>query len=275
MSKTVQLSHAEIKEKLIEMLDFLNQFFCNHNLKYSIMSGTMLGAVRHGGFIPWDDDIDIGMERSEYNRLIDIIRDEDNSESKYDFVGYELGNAYWPFIKMIHKHVIVREENSKTDEHLWIDIFPFDYLPKALGKVYLVLLSKTVKKLMDFKVSDDLCIECKEKTSNVFIRGYLRILKYLSRKVSFNVINSILIRLSTCFSPSSGLIMDLTWGTKSIPKSFFDEIADYRFESLKVKGFRNYDGYLKCIYGDYMKLPPEEKRINHSIIAWSISEDEE
>ena len=148
-------------------------------------------------------------------------------------------------------------------------------MPKALGKVYPVLLSKTVKKLMDFKVSDDLCIECKEKTSNVFIRGYLRILKYLSRKVSFNVINSILIRLSTCFSPSSGLIMDLTWGTKSIPKSFFDEIADYRFESLKVKGFRNYDGYLKCIYGDYMKLPPEEKRINHSIIAWSISEDEE
>lgn len=275
MGKTVQLNHTEIKEKLLEMLEYLNQFMCKHNLQYSIMSGTMLGAVRHGGFIPWDDDIDIGMERSEFNRLIDIIHSEDNSDSTYDFIGYELGNAYWPFIKMIHKHVIVHEENSKTDEHLWIDVFPFDYLPKALGKVYPAFLGKTVKKLMDYKVSDDLCIEYKEKNDNMFIRGYLRILKYFSGKISFDIINSILKHLSTCFSPNSELIMDLTWGTKPIPKAFFDEMADYRFENLKVKGFHNYDGYLKCIYGDYMKLPPEEKRINHSIVAWSILEDEE
>ena len=63
-------------------------------------------------------------------------------------------------------------------------------------------------------------------------------------------------------------MQDLTWGTKSVPSSLFDDIVNYKFENIYVKGFEDYDAYLKCVYGDYMIIPPEHERVGHGIKAW-------
>ena len=66
----------------------------------------------------------------------------------------------------------------------------------------------------------------------------------------------------------------MTWGTKAVPHALFDEIADYQFEDITVKGIKDYDTYLNYVYGDYMKLPPEDQRVNHGIKAWRVTEYE-
>ena len=69
-------------------------------------------------------------------------------------------------------------------------------------------------------------------------------------------------------------IQDLTWGTKAVPRALFDEIVDYQFNDITVKGFKDYDTYLKRVYGDYMQLPPEDQRVSHGIKAWRVTENE-
>ena len=66
----------------------------------------------------------------------------------------------------------------------------------------------------------------------------------------------------------------MTWGTKAVPRALFDEIVDYQFNDITVKGFKDYDTYLKRVYGDYMQLPPEDQRVNHGIKAWRVTENE-
>ena len=78
------LSDQEVKEELKKMLSWLDAFLGEHGIKYTIMSGTMLGAVRHGGFIPWDDDIDIGLLRNDYEKLIRVAKNFKNQKYKFD-----------------------------------------------------------------------------------------------------------------------------------------------------------------------------------------------
>ena len=99
-----ELSNKEIKKELLNILYILDIFLTNHNLKYSITSGTLLGAVRHKGFIPWDDDIDISMLRPDYNKLIHILKNINKIDESLSGIGFELGNSNIPFLKIINKN---------------------------------------------------------------------------------------------------------------------------------------------------------------------------
>ena len=91
------LTSDEIKTELLNSLREIDMFLKKNNIQYSIMSGTMLGCIRHGGFIPWDDDIDIGMLRPEYNKLLNLLRKNSNCLNEELFgVGIELENGQWP-----------------------------------------------------------------------------------------------------------------------------------------------------------------------------------
>ena len=127
-----ELSNKEIKKELLNILYILDIFLTNHNLKYSITSGTLLGAVRHKGFIPWDDDIDISMLRPDYNKLIHILKNINKIDESLSGIGFELGNSNIPFLKIINKNIKTEEKIIRdiTDEgNLWVDIFPFDGIP--------------------------------------------------------------------------------------------------------------------------------------------------
>lgn len=265
------LSDREVKEELKEMLSWLNAFLGEYEINYTIMSGTMLGAVRHGGFIPWDDDIDIGLLRNDYEKLIHIARDFE--DSKYKFEGFEVEGFGRPFLKFINKEIAVEIDNEE-DHHLWIDIFPFDGVPNHFSGIYQFYFHKVLRNIRNTK--NEVTFEKGLANQSSKIKQlYNRLLRFITQKYSENDINRIIIRqakerkIDKC-----DYIEDITWGNKKFPKRCMEKLIDYKFENITVKGMKDYDTYLKSIYGDYMKLPPVEKRVNHGIKSWRVEENE-
>ena len=265
----IYLHNLDIKNELLIMLGAFDRFMNEHGLQYSIMSGTMLGAVRHGGFIPWDDDIDIAMLRPEYNKLISIlIKNRFIGENLYAS-GSELGDSIWPFVKIFNNNIFVQEKVSQKKQYLWIDVFPFDGLPNHSVNLYQKYIHK-LQNLYNYRRADEIVI--RENISNLKLKLFFT---SISKVISDdNYIKFFIHECSKFNVEKAQLVEDLTWGTKSIPKALFSELVDYKFESIVVKGFKNYDLYLKCIYGDYMQLPQEDKRDNHGIKAWRIIDEE-
>ena len=255
------LKSDEIKSVLINSLYKLDQFLEKNSIKYSIMSGTMLGCIRHGGFIPWDDDIDIALLRSEYEKLIKILKR--NSGLIYDGIfasGMELGNGKWPFLKICVNDILVQENTVSQPEYLWIDIFPFDGVPSKNFDLYFKYIM-FLRRIYYYR-RNDVIVNQKDLIPK-------KIIEFATKFISDEFyVNYYIKECSKYDCNSMEKVADLTWGKKSIPRKLFDDIIEYKFENIMVKGFRDYDTYLKCIYGDYMKLPPENERVNHGIKAW-------
>ena len=128
------LNGTEIKSIELEILKEFNAFCQKNNLRYNLAGGTLLGAIRHKGFIPWDDDIDVCMPRPDFCRLISEYKGED-SKLKLVYRGIDGYDA--PFAKIIRTDTFVKNRFSsrETDKHLWIDIFPVDGLPENIEEV--------------------------------------------------------------------------------------------------------------------------------------------
>ena len=242
-----------------EMLKVVADFCKKHNIKYSLYAGTLLGAVRHGGFIPWDDDIDICMERSEYNRFLKLWRE--NGVEGYYLQGTDNPNYQYINFSKIRKNGtrFGTEQDVKLLENLgiFLDIFPFDKVPKD---------KKLRKKFMR-----------NVKLWMVYTRGYpytkgskilelaSRILLLKSRKKQLEIRNKLENKILSyqkmekdydlmCFACPNDL--------KFIyPANILDELTDVDFNGHTVKMHKDYDTALKIKFGDYMQLPPEEERV--------------
>ena len=94
----------------------VHEFLVEHNIKYTITAGTLLGAVRHKGFIPWDDDIDIALTREQYDKLVCLLRERNNSVNEYVYAeGFELGNDDIPYIKIVNKNIFVEDHTASSN----------------------------------------------------------------------------------------------------------------------------------------------------------------
>ena len=267
--------NVDIKDfqyKILEIAFYFDEFCKKYDIEYYLMGGSALGAVRHHGFIPWDDDIDIGILRPDYDRMVEILK-EKKQIGQLEAIGFELGNSLFPFVKIVNPDIYVKEEGTRDTQRLWIDIFPFDGMGKSVFRIK--LLNTTVrpilKKLLWFANSQYYTSHprnCRHIIWNYFWYG-------ISKLCSPEFFIRLLIRNCSRIKVSDSIyVEDSTWGTKAVPKEVFDEMREYRFETMTVKGFKDYDTYLRCIYGDYMTLPPEEKRVNHGIKPWRVNDYE-
>lgn len=266
--KYLTLEEIQYEEK--EMLKTMDTFFKKQNLTYFLWSGTLLGAVRHKGFIPWDDDIDLAMTRPEYNKLIDYLKENDNMISDSLFAeGYELGNNNdFPIIKIYNKNIKVDDEEEKVDKYLWIDIFPLDGTPernkhyyKKCRFLYKILLLKREQK-------NNVPYMAANKVKKIIKSIIMYILKIWSYDSYFNYYYKFCTKYDydKCDRVNYNLMVDCinTYDKKDLISCTLD------FCDLKVNGIKDYDKILTLTYGDYMKLPPEDKRVNHNIKAWKL-----
>ena len=258
----------ELKKMELNILDFFVQVCEDHALSYFLSGGTLLGAIRHNGFIPWDDDIDVMMPRKDYERLKEVFPDH----PYYKFLYHGNTHNYPKPFGTINDVRTYKPENNIRNKCRYIlgvniDVFPIDELPASKDDrhQYFMELSQIAHKLY--------CITYSYKKSWTLwltIKRFLGISFYRCLEscnvVSINDIVCNYDMLARKYNGShSGMALN------NLHKEYIDVIAIYvdqfvseeRYYSYLDKKDANYDTYLQGLYGDYMQLPPIEKRVAH------------
>ena len=252
----------ELKKIQIKILDYVDEFCKNNSINYWLDCGTLLGAIRHKGYIPWDDDIDIGMLRDDYEKFMKLFNKY--NDSQYKFHCYEIDNEWHlPYGKILDENTIMYEPDEKTGikQSVFIDLFVYDNAPndeKELNKMY--KKRDLYKKLNNLQIYSGFYIEKKNKYN--FIRYPIHLLMQLFPKRYFVKKG---IELSKKYSnEETTRIGNFTSSTKiCCNKDIFNIFVKVEFEGKKYLAPVGYDEWLKSFYGDYMKLPPKEKRVSH------------
>ncbi len=253
----------ELKKIQLDILVFIDDFCEKNNINYWIDCGTLLGAVRHKGYIPWDDDIDIGMLREDYDKFMKIFNNCCNN-SKYKFISYETDKNWpFPFGKVLDITTILYEPDKKhgMESSVYVDVFPYDNAPDDKKEIYNMFKKRDLyTKLMKLQRFSSFYVEKKNKYN--FIRYPFHILMQVFPD-DFFVRKSI--KLSKkCISEKTKYVGNFTSFSKQYcNKSVFSSFIKLEFEGKKFNAPIGYDEWLKSFYGDYMKLPPVEKQISH------------
>ena len=262
-----EISKEEQKCLILDILIDFDKVCKNNNIPYSLAYGTLLGAVRHKGFIPWDDDIDVIVTRENYVKLIDILNAKLQTNHKFICVENTKGFSA-PLGKIIDNTTLLKEQghySDKIDLGVYIDVFVYDWIP--VGKYEQnIVLNKAVflTKLWSFFGNN-------YGKHNVIIKKIRGILNKtpLARYVSLYV-NS----WASSGTYEKKMMAALVYGVHDRRKNtmLFSDLQNlkvYEFEGYHFWGIKNSDYYLKQWYGDYMKLPPIEKRVsNHNTIVY-------
>ncbi len=252
----------EIVKEVVSICD-------RHGFKYYMLGGTMLGAIRHKGFIPWDDDIDLGIPRKDYEQFLEVAPRELSLHLKV--VNYKTDPQYHYYItRILDTETKVEEERIGNDNRYTnasIDIFPIDGTPNnsILRKIYFfrvlyhrALMSLCYKDSIDRKRS-----RSRAEKVLLWIMERIPVEKMTTPFKQKEKIDKLLRRQKVEGSQYIGNIMGAYRTREIVPAEFYGEGKMYPFEDIELRGMDLADDYLKFTYGDYMKLPPEDKRKTH------------
>jgi lipopolysaccharide cholinephosphotransferase len=254
------LTIKEVQAMQLELMKKLHAYLEEKKIPYYMIAGSVLGAVRHGGFIPWDDDIDIGMLRPEYEKFLSVCRDFDGA---YDIVNYRnrrycdtcLTRIYFPGTMIDNKSIA----NTKLDKRLYFDIFPLDKAPDD-EKERNELERKILKKKKQIYFTD---------ARNYNDTGYVLFLKKLRSLLLAprreNLLSECDKLMQSYGSRQTKYICSMcsqySFQKQAMPKEYYGTPTLHRFEDAEFYVPEQTDAYLKHLYGaDYMEIPPESKR---------------
>lgn len=266
---TDSLRTDELKKIELNILKKFDQICRDNNLKYSIAYGTMIGAVRHKGFIPWDDDIDVLMKREDYEKLLKLKYEDDNFEIK----SYRYSkNYYYPFSKMIDKRTFLSEHwRAEKNMGVYIDIFPLDYInvdsnncpkrEKEFSKIYNKAFKwDTVAYILGHKLSHH-----KELSIRYFVKLLFMLITYPFKRLIIK--HTDLLNANNKKGNYCAMLLQLSNDHPFMKSDYFNNIIYTEFEDFKVPIYKEYDSILTSIYGDYM-TPPDNKESTHSFKAY-------
>lgn len=269
----------DAQEVELEILLEFDRICKKHNINYFLYSGTLLGAIRHKGFIPWDDDIDVCMLREEYDKFMKIAMNE--LDNKYFLQNYDTDRNYPLQFSKLRKnnttYMEVNLSNLKMHQGIFIDIFPYDNSePNTfLGKLQRIIVEKMI-----------LINLCRNKERNKQSQNKLIILfrmfcYYILKIIPKTLIDKFITKISTLFNnKNTEYISDLssskrksTYDRFTIKRNVFKSKIFCEFEGYKFPVPKDYDYVLTKNYGDYMKLPAEkEQKPHHGINKISFNE---
>ena len=270
MEKIRELQLCEL-ETLREILKICEE----NNLRYFMMGGTFLGAVRHNGFIPWDDDIDIGMPREDYEKFLEIAHKNLKGNYTVDYFKFsqDKQNYISNYIPKIQNNKFMLKNNTaeiSREIPSWIDVFPLDGMPNNKIKMNIHKFNLLYRRLM-LKYSEF------SKIVNQDIKGrpiHEKILMYIGKVINFEKFldtYKCLEKLDKTMRKYKyedyKYVVNIMGDDKykeMFHKKIYDEIEEYKFEGIMLKGPKDYDYVLKQLYGDYMKIPKKEEQNKHN-----------
>ena len=265
--KEIQTIELNILTKSVDL-------FNTNNISYILAGGTMLGAVRHNGFIPWDDDIDIFVPREDYDRIKDIFTEEKTANLGLSIKTPGMENHPFPFIKIYDIRTVVIDEiiSEQYPLHIWIDVFPLDHFPDSdiLHRLYLftIRIFRTALKSKTARIGlskGNPIIQTLFDAIYELLGGYRNLCSFMDSYARWvNKQNS-----------HSNHYGNGTWpeGRQDyFKKEWIFPFINHKFENREFHIPLNYDKYLTQFYGDYLTPPPEEKRTRHSFKAYYVED---
>lgn len=266
--KVHQLTEEELRQIQLIQLEMLKEVdrICNLcGIHYNIIAGTLLGAVRHKGFIPWDDDADVALVREEYEKFR-IACEKELDHSRYYFQDHRNTPGYrWGYGKLRKKDTLFLRENQEHmpyEQGIFIDVFPLDAVSEY----------KCVRALQNFKC---FCIRKimwapvgKIAVKNPFWKGWYRLLDHIPANVIYGYFNKYVQKRNR---KKTKWVRILTFPTPNKEygylRKWYDNSEPIEFEDGVFWGIKDYDEYLSFKFGDYRELPPIEKRKVHPVTA--------
>ena len=262
-----QITLDEYKQTLVELLIKFDKFCEENNLHYSLIWGTMLGAVRHKGFIPWDDDLDVGMPMDDYLRFLEIIK---TKEVTFAFDFCEKGRDYFNYFAKIYDTSVVLDfdKSSKMGNlkyYAYIDVFPLFHIDE--NDKYIKPATKVNRLLVMYHYYSAFPHSGSFKERLRFFVKYIQARLYGKKKL-ISLSNRYLYKIAE--QRNDKYVGDFVDPIK-FPIESTNEYIDIDFEKHKFKCFKDYDTILTCSYGDYMTPPPEKDRVPcHHFNAYKV-----
>lgn len=248
----------ELKTIQLDILSRVHQFCVEKGINYSISSGTLIGAVRHKGYIPWDDDIDIWMLRPDFQRF-----EKEFTDANYRLMSPDIDKrCIYPYAKVYDSRTILKEDldYSLGDLGVNIDIFVIDSVPDDLEERRRVFrLNSVLDRLLILKLLRY------RKAQKIWKNVLLYVGKLLCVCVSLQWVIKQKVHLCQPFNPNSRDICNVMAGggiNTCISKDLMCHFIDIEFEGKVFKCMKDYDKYLRINYGNYQQLPPKEKRVS-------------
>lgn len=255
------MSELKLEEKKIlslRILKYIDKCCRDNELKYSLGYGSLLGAIRHKEFIPWDDDIDIIMPFNDYKKLLNILKNDKHFELK----AYHIDGWFFPFSKLSDKNTIVQNDEylkyNTSDKIMWgvsVDIFPMHGIPNSS------ILFRIHRMLLSF-VRSSILKSAEKKTADIYNNSFRSNIYYFfcnfvgcrRWQIILNFLYSLFQnqnRIAYLFSP---------YKNDTHPSYIFNQLEEISFENQNFYIIKDWDIMLNSLYGDYMTPPPSNKR---------------
>lgn len=252
----------------LELLMEVDRICKKCDIQYNIIAGTLLGAIRHGGYIPWDDDADVALLRSEYEKFRNACKTK-LDKTRFYFQDHRNTKGYrWGYGKLRRKNTLFlreHQEHMPYKQGVFIDIFPLDGVPDNY-------FLRSIKNFECFCVRKVLWSKVGKVADNNFWKRQLyKLLDRIPEHMIFRYYHHMIWNANQKRTRMVRILMFPTpndeWGYY---RCWYENSTDVVFEEKVFRGIKDYDSYLSFKFGDYMELPPAEKRKVHPVSAFEL-----
>lgn len=269
-----KIESTECKKILVVLLKKFRSLCMENDLSYCLAYGTLLGAIRHQGFIPWDDDIDICMTQTDYEKFISLFEDQNIEKDEIILLTPEIADKngifyQYPFAKLVDNKTVIKEKyNEKNEFGIYLDIFPITGVPSSL-KAQKSLMKK-LRKLHDGLCYSVMGFEKNNSFKNIIKNMYITLFKIQGYKKFRDKL--CIISFQENYDDCSQ-VAHLVWGGYNVKKevyykSMYTELIMANFENNEFLIPKAFDQLLTNQYGDYTEYPPINERKGHEYSAY-------